>query len=49
MLLVRLGYPPAIVCKNERTTYPTAVRKADAGDHGPLGEAGPSQFSMVRA
>ncbi|MGC1206908.1 MAG: Fic family protein [Ornithinimicrobium sp.] len=38
LLLVRLGYPPAIVFKNQRTKYLTAMRKADAGDHGPLGE-----------
>ena len=38
LLLVRLGYPPAIVFKNERTKYLNAMRKADAGDYGPLGE-----------
>lgn len=38
LLLVRLGYPPAIVFKNERTKYLKAMRKADAGDYGPLGE-----------
>ena len=38
LLLVRLGYPPAIVFKNERTKYLAAMRKADAGDLGPLGE-----------
>jgi hypothetical protein len=38
LLLVRLGYPPAIVFKNERTKYLTAMRKADGGDYGPLGE-----------
>lgn len=38
LLLVRLGYPPAIVYKNERTRYLAAMRKADAGDYGPLGE-----------
>ena len=38
LLLVRLGYPPAIVLKNERTKYLTAMRKADTGDYGPLGE-----------
>lgn len=38
LLLVRLGYPPAIVFKNERATYLKAMRKADRGDYGPLGE-----------
>jgi len=38
LLLVRLGYPPAIVFKNERTKYLNAMRKADQGDYGPLGE-----------
>jgi len=38
LLLVRLGYPPAIVFKNERTKYLKAMRKADKGDYGPLGE-----------
>lgn len=38
LVLVRLGYPPAIVFKNERSKYLTAMRKADAGDFGPLGE-----------
>ena len=38
LLLVRLGYPPAIVFKNERAKYLKAMRKADQGDDGPLGE-----------
>jgi Fic family protein len=38
LVLVRLGYPPAIVYKNERTKYLDAMRKADKGDYGPLGE-----------
>jgi Fic family protein len=38
LLLVRLGYPPAIVFKNERAKYLAAMRKADRGDYGPLGE-----------
>lgn len=38
LLLVRLGYPPAIVFKNERTKYLNAMRKADKGDYGSLGE-----------
>jgi Fic family protein len=38
LLLVRLGYPPAIVFKTERTKYLNAMRKADRGEYGPLGE-----------
>ena len=38
LILVRLGYPPAIIFKNERTKYLGAMRKADAGDLGPMGE-----------
>lgn len=38
LLLVRLGYPPAIVFKNERAKYLKAMRKADHGEYGPLGE-----------
>lgn len=38
LLLIRLGYPPAIIRKGERTRYLAALRKADAGDPGPLGE-----------
>ncbi|MEA2493337.1 MAG: hypothetical protein QOJ29_1248 [Thermoleophilaceae bacterium] len=38
LLLVRLGYPPAIVFKNERKAYLKAMRKADTGDYGPMGE-----------
>jgi hypothetical protein len=38
LLLVRLGYPPAIIFKNERSRYLAAMRKADKGDYGPLGE-----------
>lgn len=38
LLLVRLGYPPAIVFKNERTKYLDAMRRADKGDYGPMGE-----------
>lgn len=38
LILARLGYPPAIVFKNERSKYLAAMRKADAGDFGPLGE-----------
>lgn len=38
LLLVRLGYPPAIIRKGERTRYLKALRRADAGDPGSLGE-----------
>ncbi len=38
LILVRMGYPPAIVFKNERSRYLDAMRKADAGDFGPMGE-----------
>lgn len=38
LLLVRLGYPPAIIYKNERGAYLGALRRADAGEYGALGE-----------
>lgn len=38
LVLVRLGYPPAIVFKTERTAYLRAMRRADRGDYGPMGE-----------
>jgi hypothetical protein len=38
LILVRMGYPPAIVYKNDRTPYLTALGRADAGDYGSLGE-----------
>lgn len=38
LLLVRLGYPPAIIYKGGRTRYLAALRCADKGDYGPLGE-----------
>jgi Fic family protein len=38
LILVRMGYPPAIIFKTDRSRYLTAMRKADAGDFGPLGE-----------
>jgi fido (protein-threonine AMPylation protein) len=38
LLLVRLGYPPAIIYKGDRSRYLTALRRADQGDPGPLGE-----------
>jgi cell filamentation protein, protein adenylyltransferase len=38
LLLVRLGYPPAIIYKGDRSRYLDALRRADQGDCGPLGE-----------
>ncbi|MHB2000781.1 MAG: Fic family protein [Solirubrobacteraceae bacterium] len=38
LLLIRLGYPPVIVFKGDRQRYLAALRRADRGDHGPLGE-----------
>lgn len=38
LLLIRMGYPPAIIRKAERTRYLRSLRRADAGDLGPLGE-----------
>jgi Fic family protein len=38
LLLVRLGYPPIIVLKQQRPAYLTAMQRADSGDYGPLGE-----------
>ncbi|MGW2148795.1 Fic family protein [Nonomuraea bangladeshensis] len=38
LILVRLGYPPIIVLKRQRESYLTALRRADAGDYGALGE-----------
>jgi cell filamentation protein, protein adenylyltransferase len=38
LMLVRLGYPPAIVYKADRERYLAALRRADSGDSGPLGE-----------
>lgn len=38
VLLVRLGFPPAIIYKGDRARYMTALRRADQGDPGPLGE-----------
>ncbi|MGN6372811.1 MAG: Fic family protein [Solirubrobacteraceae bacterium] len=37
-LLVRTGYPPAIIEKEQRTRYLKALRRADEGDCGPLTE-----------
>jgi Fic family protein len=38
LLLVRLGYPPAIIYKGNRRRYLEALQRADKGDLGPLGE-----------
>lgn len=38
LILVRLGYPPVIVLKQQRPAYLSALAKADAGEDGPLGE-----------
>ncbi len=38
LLLVRLGYPPAIIHKGDRARYLAALRRADGGDCGLLGE-----------
>jgi fido (protein-threonine AMPylation protein) len=38
LLLVRLGYPPAVVYTRDRNRYLRALHRADDGDPGPLGE-----------
>ncbi|HSK50339.1 MAG TPA: Fic family protein [Solirubrobacterales bacterium] len=38
LLLVRLGYPPAIIYKGDRARYLAGLRRADRGDLGPFGE-----------
>jgi Fic family protein len=38
LVFVRLGYPPAIIYKGDRSRYLAALRRADGGDCGPLGE-----------
>lgn len=38
LLLVRLGYPPIVVMKRQRSAYLAAMQRADAGDPGLLGE-----------
>ena len=38
LLLVRLGYPPAIIYKGDRSRYLGALASAGKGDAGPLGE-----------
>jgi fido (protein-threonine AMPylation protein) len=38
LLLIRLGYAPSIIYLRDRTRYLRALRTADGGDPGPLGE-----------
>ena len=38
LILVRLGYPPAIIYKRQRAEYLRALQRADDGDAGLLGE-----------
>jgi Fic family protein len=38
LLLVKRGYPPAIIYKDERTRYLRYLHRADDGDPGPLAE-----------
>lgn len=38
LILIRGGYPPAIIYKRDRPRYLAALRRADAGDAGALGE-----------
>ncbi|MFA5785638.1 MAG: Fic family protein [Actinomycetota bacterium] len=38
LVLIRTGYPPAIVLKRDRIRYLAALRRADSGDAGALGE-----------
>jgi Fic family protein len=38
LVLVRLGYPPVIIYKRQRSDYLRALKRADAGDAGLLGE-----------
>lgn len=38
LLLVRHGYPPAVIYKRDRTKYLRALRRADRGEAGPLAE-----------
>jgi hypothetical protein len=38
LLLVRLGLPPVIIFKQQRSAYLAALQRADSGDNGPLGE-----------
>ena len=39
LILVRLGYPPAIIYQRDRDRYLAALRQADQGNYQPLGEA----------
>ncbi len=38
LVLVRLGYAPAIIYKRDRAKYLKGLKASDNGDHGPLGE-----------
>lgn len=38
LILIRLGWPPAIIFKKNRSKYLNALEKADRGDLGPLAE-----------
>lgn len=38
LILTRLGWPPAIILKEQRTRYLNALRRADQGDYRPLAE-----------
>jgi fido (protein-threonine AMPylation protein) len=38
LVLLRLGWPPAIIFKNQRIKYLNALDRADNGDSGPLAE-----------
>ncbi|WP_239101074.1 Fic family protein [Microbispora amethystogenes] len=38
LVLVRLRYPPIIILKRQRSSYLAALRRADSGDYGALGE-----------
>lgn len=38
LILVRLGYPPVVILKEQRQEYLRAMQQADAGDCGHLGE-----------
>jgi Fic family protein len=38
LVLVRHGHPPAVIYKRDRRRYLNALRRADRGDPGPLGE-----------
>lgn len=38
LILVRMGYPPAIIFKSQRNLYLRSLQRADAGEFGALGE-----------